>query len=82
MERSNPHSESNSNFAGIGEPVHGADSVDGHCKRYNVGRTSTYEEIKAGRLHARKVGRKTLIDHDEQRRWFNSLPEMKSARAA
>ena len=38
------------------------------------GRTKIYEEIKAGRLKARKLGRRTLVlDHD-LRDWLNSLP--------
>ena len=80
MERTNFPTDISPNTSDA--PVHGADSIDRHCVRYDMGRTSTYEEIRTGRLHARKVGRKTLIDHDEQRRWFDSLPQMKPAQAA
>jgi hypothetical protein len=37
-------------------------------------RSMVYEEIKAGRLKARKLGRKTIILGDEYRAWLESLP--------
>ena len=33
-------------------------------ERYGPGKTRTYQEINAGRLIASKVGRSTLITHD------------------
>jgi len=50
-------------------------SVEQFCIRYSIGRSSTYEEIKAGRLKIRKVGSRTLISHEEAARWFNALPQ-------
>jgi excisionase family DNA binding protein len=36
-------------------------SIDEFCDRYRIGRTTVYEEIKAGRLKAVKVRRRTLV---------------------
>lgn len=43
---------------------------------YKLGRTKIYEEIKTGRLEARKIGSKTLIPHAAAERWFRSLPKL------
>ncbi|WP_035716634.1 helix-turn-helix domain-containing protein [Azorhizobium doebereinerae] len=39
-----------------------------------VGRSTVFEEIKTGRLEARKVGRKTLITRSAIENWLRSLP--------
>jgi excisionase family DNA binding protein len=49
-------------------------SVDDFCRRYRVGRTTTYQEIKEGRLRARKVGKRTIIGDDDAEEWFQRLP--------
>ena len=54
--------------------VMGAFSTDELCRIYSIGKTMLYAELKAGRLQARKIGRRTLIDRSEARRWFASLP--------
>ena len=45
----------------------------------SIGRTKTYEEIRAGRLRALKVGRKTLIDYSDAREWAMQQPRMGSS---
>ena len=45
------------------------------CKRYSVGRTTTYGEIAAGRLRTKKSGKRTLIPIDSAEAWFEGLPE-------
>lgn len=40
-----------------------------------IGRTKTYQEINAGRLKIRKIGRKTLILRADAEAWLNALPE-------
>jgi hypothetical protein len=49
-------------------------SVDKFVRAFNVGRTTVYEEIRAGRLKARKAGARTLIAHEDGVAWLNSLP--------
>lgn len=42
------------------------------CKAFSVSRTFVYEEMKAGRLQRRKVGRRTLIARDDALAWLHS----------
>jgi excisionase family DNA binding protein len=52
-------------------------SIDEFCRRFGVGRTKVYEEIKFGRLPARKIGRRTIIPADDAEGWLQHLPLMK-----
>ncbi len=49
-------------------------SINDFCERYDVGRTYAYQELAAGRLHAHKAGRRTIIPVAEAERWLRSLP--------
>ena len=49
-------------------------SVSEFCRRYGVGRSKAYEEIKAGRLRAVKTGHRTLIIVDDAEAWLLSRP--------
>jgi hypothetical protein len=55
-------------------------SIRAFCETYGVGRTKAYEEIKAGRLKAKKAGRRTIVGDDAAEEWLRSLPELKEAR--
>jgi hypothetical protein len=46
------------------------------CERYDIGRTKAYQEINAGRLKARKAGRRTIVTADDAEMWLSSLPEV------
>jgi hypothetical protein len=46
------------------------------CEAFGIGLTKCFEEIKAGQLKAKKLGRATLIARSEGERWFDSLPDM------
>ena len=39
-----------------------------------IGRTSIFEEIRVGRLIARKCGRRTVVLRDDMLKWLDSLP--------
>jgi hypothetical protein len=49
-------------------------NVDQFGMRYGVGRTTSYEEIKSGRLRARKCGKRTIIAEDDAEDWLRRLP--------
>jgi excisionase family DNA binding protein len=61
-------------------PQMGALTIAGFCHIYNIGRTHLYEEIKSGRLAARKSGKRSLILRDDAERWARALPTMGTAR--
>jgi hypothetical protein len=52
----------------------GAMTVEAFCRWASIGRTVAYREIGEGRLHPRKVGRRTLIPVAEAERWLATLP--------
>lgn len=54
-------------------PMVEALTIADFCRAYGVGRSYTYEEIRAGRLPVRKAGRRTLIPVEGARQWFNGL---------
>jgi excisionase family DNA binding protein len=49
-------------------------SVAEFCERYGPGRTKAYEELKSGRLRARKIGKRTVITEDDAEEWLRHLP--------
>lgn len=51
-------------------------SIEEFSKRQGFGRDKTYDEIRAGRLKAKKAGRRTLITAEEERRYLDSLPDL------
>jgi excisionase family DNA binding protein len=48
--------------------------INEFCRRYGIGRTTAYDEIKAGRLRRRKVGKRSLITEDDAEAWLKDLP--------
>ena len=57
-------------------------SLKEFLSRNGISRASAYREISSGRLHARKLGAKTLIFAEDEIAWRNSLPVLVSARDA
>lgn len=49
-------------------------SLSEFCSSYGIGRTRAYEELKAGRLRARKSGRRTIILQSDAENWLRELP--------
>jgi excisionase family DNA binding protein len=64
------------------EERRGAYSIKSFCEAYEVGHDKVYEEIRTGRLRAKKMGRRTLIPVAEAERWLESLPELRTGKAA
>ena len=62
----------------FGTNTDGALTVRAFCERYSIGRTAVYEEIKAGRLIAKKRGARVLIERAEACRWFSNLPKFEA----
>jgi len=56
-------------------------SVEDAAKAAGVGRTLLFEEIRKGRLTARKAGRRTIITLDALDAWLQSLPTSTDVRA-
>jgi Helix-turn-helix domain len=54
-------------------------SVAEFCARYGPGRTSAYQEVKSGRLRARKIGKRTIITVDDAEDWLRCLPVIEAA---
>ena len=44
-----------------------------------VGRTTLYEEMKAGRLRTCKVGKRTLVTAEDARAWLSTLRDSSQA---
>ena len=57
-----------------------ARSIDQFCQCFGVGRTTAYEQIKLGRLRARKVGKRTIITDDDAEEWLRNLPQVEAKR--
>jgi len=53
-------------------------TIDEYCRRYRICRETAYREIRAGRLQARKLGRKTLILRADAETWAAGLPELRT----
>jgi hypothetical protein len=49
------------------------------CASHKIGTTKFYQELKAGRLKAVKLGRKTLISRESAREWRLSLPALSAS---
>ena len=49
------------------------------AEQARTSRSQLYLEIAAGKLTARKRGRRTIILHEDLERYLRDLPEMKTA---
>jgi hypothetical protein len=50
-------------------------SITEFCEAVSIGRTRAYFEIKIGRLHVLKVGRRSIITVEEMRAWLQRLAQ-------
>lgn len=53
--------------------------VNGAARVIGCGRNKVYDEIAAGRLDARKVGRRTIIPRAAILAWLDALPRLITA---
>ncbi len=61
------------------EPDALALTIKDFCRIYAVGRSDTYELIRDGKLHAVKVGKRTLITSQSAQSWWNDLLDASTA---
>jgi len=52
------------------------------CARYGICRQTFYDELKRGRIKAKKLGKKTVILRSDAENWASSLPALNLAVAA
>jgi excisionase family DNA binding protein len=52
------------------------------CARYGICRQTFYDEVKRGRIRAKKLGKKTVILRSDAENWASSLPALNLAVAA
>lgn len=53
--------------------------VNEFAKAVGIGRSKVYEEIRLGRLRAKKLGARTVITGPDARAYLDSLPDVKAA---
>jgi hypothetical protein len=51
----------------------------GFCAWAHIGRTRAFEELRSGRLLARRIGRRSLITIEDAEAWLKSLPTSRAA---
>ena len=56
--------------------------VDDFAATIGIGRSKVYEEIRDGKLRAKKLGARTLITADAAAAYLDSLPDMPATEAA
>lgn len=57
-------------------------TIEEYCSHYGSGRTTAYEDIKAGRLKAKKRGRRTVILKESADALLASLPDLDTREVA
>ena len=60
----------------------GGFSIPKYAEWANLGRSKIYEEIAAGRLVARKCGKRTIITYQDGQDYLQSLPTVVPKNAA
>lgn len=49
------------------------------CATFRISKNRVFDEMKAGRLAAKRVGSRVLISRDDATAWWNGLPDRKAA---
>ena len=55
-------------------------TVNDFCAACSIGRSTFYEEVKAGRIRVLKAGKRTLIATAEAQRWLDRLGDQETGR--
>jgi predicted nucleic acid-binding protein len=55
--------------------------VNEFCNIHRICRDRFYAEVRAGKLRARKVGRKTIVTPEDEDAWVANLPVLELATA-
>ena len=71
---SSPSDKTNNNNPYI-PPDALAVTVNEFCHINRIGRTTFYSEVKAGRIHLKKIGAKTLVPIRELYSWLERQPD-------
>ena len=69
-----------SDYGQVRRVLQRAMSLSQFCERYGPGRTKAYEELKSGRLRARKIGKRIIIAEDDAEDWLRRLPVIEGVR--
>lgn len=49
------------------------------CATFRISKNRVFDEMKAGRLAAKRVGTRVLISRDDANAWWNGLPDRRAA---
>lgn len=49
------------------------------CATFRISKNRVFDEMKAGRLAAKRVGIRVLISRDDANAWWNGLPDRRAA---
>jgi hypothetical protein len=64
------------------QPTASAMRPKAFMKRFGIGETKFYDELKSGRLVAKKAGGVLLVTEAAAQAWLNSLPDYRPQVAA
>ena len=51
-------------------------SPRGFAARMGISPSNVYKEIRAGRLNAKKLGKRTIISEQAEQAWLDALPDV------
>jgi hypothetical protein len=60
-------------------PLRRSSSLRNFAERHDISLRLAYDEIKAGRLKIKKVGRRSIVTDEDEARWLESLASPQAA---
>ena len=57
-------------------------AVSEFCERYGICRETFYQEVRRGRLRARKLGAKTIVLKTDADAWVATMPQLELSASA